>query len=89
MPTWRWWLGVTLLCGGLLSALWIRPSLIGDDVLGTLMGVVVTVGFVTGAAVRAMTLLMSARGIRPGCGIAVTIVGFAGMVAVLVLPILL
>jgi hypothetical protein len=89
MPTWRWWLGLTLLAGGLLSALWIRPSLIGDDVLGVLMGVVITVSFITGVAVRAMTLMMSARGIRPGYGIAVTIAGFAGMVVVLVLPILL
>ncbi len=96
MPTWRWWLGVTLLGGGLLSALWIQDSLGrsrpdggSGDVLATLMGVIVTISFVTGVVVRAMTLMMSASGICPGYGIAVTIAGFAGMVAMLVLPILL
>jgi hypothetical protein len=98
MPTWRWWLGAALAGGGLLSALWIedttarsRPDSNGGpgDVLGALMGLIITISFVTGVVVRAYTLMMSARGIRPAHGIAVTIAGFGFMVAILVLPILL
>lgn len=96
MPTWRWWLGVTLLGGGLLCAFWIQDSLGrsrpdggSGDVLGTLMGVIVTISFIAGVAIRAMTLMMSARGIRRAYGVAVTVAGFGIMVAMLVLPILL
>jgi hypothetical protein len=88
MPTWRWLLGAALAGGGLLSALWILDGGLAD-VLGVLIGVVVTISFVTGVAVRALTLLMSARGIGPACSIVVTTAGFGIMVAILVLPILL
>src|SRR4051794_24470868 len=88
MPTWRWWLGVTLLGGGLLSAFWILDGGLGD-VLGVLMGVIITISFVTGVVVRALTLVMSGRGIPPRCNPAITIAGFGIMVAILVLPILL
>ena len=87
---------MTLLGGGLLCALWIqdalgrsRPDGGSGDVLGTLMGVIITISFITGVVVRAMTLMMSASGICPGYGIAVTIAGFGIMVAMLVLPVLL
>ena len=96
MPTWRWWLGATLAGGGLLSALWIEDSLArsrpdggSGDVLGTLMGLIITISFISGVVVRAFTLAMSARGIRAGHCIAVTIAGFGTMVAILVLPVLL
>ena len=96
MPTWRWWLAATLAGGGLLSALWLQDSLGrsrpdggSGDILGTLMGVVITISFVTGVVVRAFTLAMSARSIRPRYCFATTIAGFGTMVAVLVLPILL
>jgi hypothetical protein len=98
MPTWRWWLAATLVGGGLLSAFWIRDWIAGShpdfrsepaDVFGVLMGVIITISFIAGVAVRGMTLMMSARGIRPGYGVAVTIAGFGFMVAILVLPILL
>ena len=98
MPTWRWWLAVTLAGGGLSSAFWIqdwiarsRPDFGGEpaDVLGVLMGVIITISFVAGVAVRAMTLMMSARGIRISYSIVVTIAGFGVMVAILVLPVLL
>jgi hypothetical protein len=88
MPTWRWWLGLALLGGGLLSALWILDRGLGD-VLDVLMGVIITISFVTGVVVRALTLVMSGRGIPPRCNIAITIAGFGIMVAILVLPILL
>ena len=90
MPTWRWWLGATLAGGGFLSALWIEDSIArSSDVLGALMGLVITISFVTGVVVRAFTLAMSARGIRAGHCIVVTVAGFGVMVAVLVLPVLL
>ncbi len=98
MPTWRWWLGATLAGSGLLSALWIedsiarsRPGFNGGpgDVLGALMGLVITISFVTGVAVRAFTLMMSAMGIRRSYGIVTSIAGFGVMVAILVLPVLL
>jgi hypothetical protein len=98
MPTWRWWLGATLAGGGFLSALWIedsiarsRPDVSGGpgDVLGALMGLVITISFIAGVVVRAFTLAMSARGIRAGHCIVVTVAGFGIMVAILVLPVLL
>ena len=88
MPTWRWWLGAMLAGCVLLSALWIQDAG-ADDVLRTLMVLIVTISFIAGVVVRAFTLLMSARGLRPGYRIAVSIAGFGGMVAMLVLPILL
>ena len=98
MPTWRWWLAVTLAGGGLLTALWIQDSILRSgpdfraepgDAFGVLMGVVITISFVTGVVVRAATLAMSAKGIRVRYTIVATIAGFGIMVAVLVLPILL
>ena len=98
MPTWRWWLGATLAGGGLLSALWIqdsmarsRPDFNGGpgDAFGVLMGSIITISFVTGVVIRAITLMMSARGLRLGYSIAISIAGFGIMVAILVLPILL
>ena len=98
MPTWRWWLAVTLVGGGLLSALWIQDSILRSgpdfraepgDAFGVLMGVVITISFVTGVVVRAATLVMSAKGVRVRYSVAATIAGFGIMVAVLVLPILL
>ena len=88
MPTWRWLLGAALAGGGLLSAFWTLDRGLAD-VPGVLVGVIVTISFVTGVAVRALTLAMAASGIGPGYGIALTIAGFAVMVAILVLPILL
>ncbi len=98
MPTWRWWLAVTLAGGMLFSALWIRDSILlsgpdfraePGDAFGVLMGVVITISFATGVVVRAATLVMSAKGIRLGYSVATTIAGFGVMVAVMVLPILL
>ena len=96
MPTWRWWLAVALAGGGLLSAFWIqdwiarsRPGFNGGpgDVLGALMGVIITISFVTGVAIRAFTLMMSAIGIRRSYSIVISIAGFGVMVAILVLPV--
>ena len=88
MPTWPWLLGTALAGGGLLSALWILDSGLADA-LGVLIGVIITISFVTGVAVRALTLAMSARGIGPCYSIVVITAGFGIMIAVLVLPILL
>jgi hypothetical protein len=88
MPTWRWLLGAALAGGGVLSAFWTLDGGLAD-VLGILIGVIITISFVTGVVVRALTLAMSAGGIGPGYSVAVTTAGFGIMVAILVLPILL
>jgi hypothetical protein len=98
MPTWRWWLAVTLAGGGLSSAFWNQdwvarshPDFSSEpaDVFGVLTGVIITISFSTGVAVRAFTLMMSAMGFRRSYSIGISIAGFGIMVAVLVLPILL
>lgn len=88
MPTWRWLFGAALAGGGLLVAFWILDSGLAD-VVGVLIGVIITISFVMGVVVRALTLAMSASGIGPGYSIVVTAAGFGIMVAILVLPILL
>ncbi len=94
MPTWRWWLGATLVGGGLLSAFWIRDWIVSSRldfkggpgyVIGVLMWLIVTIGFVTRVAVRAVTLVLAWKGIRLAHQVAITIAGFGIMLAVMVL----
>ena len=68
-----------------------RPGFNGGpgDVLGALMGLIITISFVTGVAVRAFTLMMSAMGFPLGYRIVISIAGFGIMVAILVMPVLL
>ena len=88
MPTWRWLLGAAFAGIGLLSAFWMLDGGLAD-VLGVLIGVIITISFVTGIVIRVLTLAMSASGIRPRYCMAVTTAGFGILVAVMVLPILL
>jgi hypothetical protein len=94
MPTRRWWLGATLVGGGLLSALWIQDWIVSSRLdfdggpghaIGLLMWLIVTIAFVTGVAVRAFTLVLAWKGIRLAHQVAITIAGFSIMLAVLIL----
>jgi hypothetical protein len=95
MPTWRWLLGVTLIIGGLLSALWIQDWIATSKpdyhegvggALGRGLFALITVGFVTGVAIRAVTLILSSRGLRSRFVFAICAAGFAIVPAVVFVP---
>jgi len=86
MPTWRWLLGVTLVIGGAIAALWIQDWYITSNpdyhegvggALGRAMFTLVTLGFVTGVAVRAVTLFMVSRGLSSGYSFTICVLGGA------------
>jgi hypothetical protein len=94
-PGWRWLLGVAILIGGLLSALWIEDWVaasapdfhegVGGGI-GRGLALIATIGFATGVVVRAFTLLLASRGIRPRYVIATLVAGFAIVPAIFVVP---
>ena len=95
MPTWRWLLGVTLIIGGALSALWIQQWIASSapdyhegvgGALGVAFAFVVTLGFATGVIVRAFTMMLAAKGLPLRHGFTICVVGFAIVPAVLVVP---
>jgi hypothetical protein len=72
MPTWRWLAGTTIIIGGLLSVLWIQeaiartdPASVGHpgEPFGILIASLLTLGFVSGVCIRALTLSFDARGV--------------------------
>ena len=91
-PTWRWLAAITIALGGLLSALWIQDWMIRSDpgyhhagpgdAFGILIAGLLTLGFVTGVCVRALTLSMEARGIDR---VAISVAGLPFAIAILVL----
>ena len=71
MPTWRWLGGTILTIGGLLSALWIEDWIVisghshhagPGDAFGVLIAALLTIGFVSGVAIRAVTLAFKSNG---------------------------
>jgi len=95
MPTWRWWLGVTCILGGLLAALWIEHWIVSSRLdykegpgggIGVAFWALVTTGFATGVAVRGCTLLFAAYGLRLRYVLAIGILGFAIVPALIVVP---
>lgn len=95
MPTWRWLLGATLVIGGLLSATWIQDWIVtsGPDyregvggALGRAFFMMITLGFVTGVAVRAFTLVLAWRQLRLRYVLAICCAGFAIVPAIIFLP---
>jgi hypothetical protein len=94
MPTWRWLTGTTIVVGGLLSALWIHDGMIRSDpghhggaahVFGVLIASLITAGFASGVATRAITLSLQARGVRAVYSVAVSIAGLPITIAAIVL----
>jgi hypothetical protein len=73
MPTWRWLLGVTLVIGGVLAAVWVQhwiASAAPDYSEGPGGGIgigfflIITVGFVAGVGIRALTLVLRSKGVH-------------------------
>jgi hypothetical protein len=94
MPSGRWLAGCVLVVGGFLAVIWGQHWIASSapvyksgpgGALGDAFFVAATVGFVSGAAVRFLTLSMSGRG-RAKAGFAVNVLGFALPVALLALP---
>ncbi|MGL9616571.1 hypothetical protein QRQ56_01095 [Bradyrhizobium sp. U531] len=95
MPTWRWWLAVTCIFGSPLAALWIQHWIVSSRLnynegpgggLGVAFWALVTTGFVTGVVVRGFTLLFAAYGLRLRYVLAVGILGFSIVPALIVVP---
>jgi hypothetical protein len=95
MPTWRWWLAVTCVFGGMLAALWIQHWIVSSRPdyhegagggIGVAFWALVTTGFATGVAVRGCTLLFAAYGLRLRYALAICILGFAIVPALIVVP---
>jgi hypothetical protein len=94
MPTWRWLTGTTVVVGGLLSALWVQDWTTRSggyhhagpaDAFGVLIAYLITAGFVSGVATRAITLFLQARGVRVFYSVAVSIAGLPITIAAIVL----
>jgi hypothetical protein len=85
MPSWRWLLGCTLLIGGFFAYMWIDHSLAMQrpgykegpgGALGIAIFAALTCGFVSGVAVRAVSLVAAAYG-RPRAAFNICLFGIA------------
>ncbi len=83
-PTRRWFAGATIVVGALLSALWIQdgiarsqPGFHGGpgDAIGTMIGDLLTIGFVAGVSVRAITLFLQSRDVNLLYRVALSVAG--------------
>jgi hypothetical protein len=95
MPSWRWLLGVTLVIGGPMLAIWIQQWIVSSspdyrDGVGAALGIAIfyfiTLGFAVGAGVRALTLVLAAKGLRFRYVFMICVAGFAIVPAVLFGP---
>lgn len=95
MPTWRWWLGVTCVFGGLLASLWIQHWIVSSrpdyhegagGAIGLAFWSLVTTGFLIGVAVRGCTLLFAAYGLPLRYVLALGAAGFAVVPAIMFVP---
>ena len=96
MPSWRWLLGVTLVIGGALAALWIHNWIVSSDpgyrdggiaeALGLFVGYVITTAFAAGVAIRAITLMLALKGLRLRHVFTICVAGFAIVPAILLAP---
>jgi hypothetical protein len=88
MPSWRWLLGVTLVIGGVLSALWIQDWLYPSNfAIGLLAGHIVTAAFATGVAIRALTLVLAQSGLALRYVVLICVGGFAVVTMILLQPV--
>jgi len=94
MPSRRWLAGCVLVVGGFLAVIWgqhwIASSAPGyksgpGGAVGGAIFDAITVGFVSGAVVRLLTLSMAGRG-RAKAGLAVNLLGFALPLTILTVP---
>lgn len=86
MPTWRWLLGVTLVIGGPLSALWIQHWIASSapdyykgpaGAIGIAYILIVTAAFAVGVGIRATTLIFAPKGLRLRYIVLIYVAGFA------------
>lgn len=86
MPTWRWLLGLTLVIGGPMLALWVQHWILSSrpdynegpgGAIGIAFFLTIALGFSAGVAVRAITLLLVKRGLRARSVAALCAAGFA------------
>ncbi|MBB4368661.1 hypothetical protein GGD63_001440 [Bradyrhizobium sp. cir1] len=93
MPTWRWWLATTCIFGGMLAALWTEHWIVSSRLnynegpgggIGVAFWALVTSSFATGVVVRGCTLLFAACGLRLRYVLAIGILGFAIVPALIV-----
>lgn len=94
-PTWRWLLGVALVIGGALCAIWARHWIVtaspeykggAGDALGLAFFAVVSTSFIVGVSVRAFTMLLAARRLPLRHVFTIGVVGFAFVPAAFVVP---
>jgi hypothetical protein len=90
-PTWRWLAGLTIAIGALLSALWIQDWIArsapgfhagSGDAFGILIVGLLTLGFVSGVCVRALTLSCDAKGVDR---VAISVAGLPIAIATIIL----
>lgn len=95
MPTWRWLLGVTLVIGGPVLAIWIQHWIVSsrpdyNEGVGAALGIaffyIVTLGFAAGVGVRTLTLVLAAKGLSRRYVFMICVAGFAIVPAVLIGP---
>jgi hypothetical protein len=95
MPTWRWLLATTLVVGSLIGVLWFQDWIVTSDPqyhegvggpLGRAMFAFVTIGFISGIAIRGLTLILRSRGLRLSYIFVIRIVGLAVPPAIFFLP---
>jgi len=94
-PTWRWWLGVTCILGGLLAALWVQHWIVSSRPdyhegagggIGLAIWTLITAGFAVGVAVRGFTLLLAAYGLPMRYTLTITLAGFAIVPGIMFAP---
>jgi hypothetical protein len=95
MPGWRCLVGIAVIIGGALAALWIQDWIMtsnppyhegAGDGLGRILALIVTVSFVTGVLVRGLSLVLRSRGLRLLYVVAICAFGFAIVPAFFYLP---
>jgi hypothetical protein len=95
MPTWRWLLGLTLVVGSLLAAIWVQDWLVTSNPeyhegvggpLGRGFFLVITLGFVAGVVTRALAMVLASRGLRSRYVFAICLAGFPIALAIFTAP---
>jgi hypothetical protein len=92
LPTWRWLLAFALVGGGWLTKIWIDQSIVSTTPgykegpgggLGIGLLVFLTIGFVAGVSVRALTLFLRTKRVSFHYRLAICIVGLPAVFAII------